>query len=248
MQGRGRGRPRLQKTQQAEETQPPKRRKVSESEEEENDQEVDVEENEQSEVEEDEEEQSQSEPEPEPEPEKKEIRGRPKKRVPPVPPQPTAPTMHQTYVMKLYDRSLDLARFKEDDPLYIICRDWLKNNPRVKPVKPEPPEEPLPRKSVPEILRMIQNGINADIKFLTPINKLPGAKRCPGLLSFQKNYDPSKINLRYDIDEPPISKEDIMRENMVRWKKIREHWQNHMKKYEVQYAESFEILDGIYRP
>lgn len=124
-------------------------------------------------------------------------RGRPAKAKKAAPPPIQAPTMHQTYVMKLYDRSLDLARFKEDDPLYIICRDWCKNNPRAKRPKPEPPEKPPARKSVPEIMRMIRNGINADIKFLPPINKVPGAKRYPGLLSFQKNPNKDKINLKY---------------------------------------------------
>lgn len=41
---------------------------------------------------------------------------------------PTA--FHHTYVMKLFDRSVDLARFEEDTPLYPICRAWMANQPR----------------------------------------------------------------------------------------------------------------------
>lgn len=37
---------------------------------------------------------------------------------------------HHTYVMKLFDRSVDLARFEEDTPLYPICRAWMANQPR----------------------------------------------------------------------------------------------------------------------
>jgi hypothetical protein len=40
-----------------------------------------------------------------------------------------APYRH-TYVMKLFDRSVDLARFEEDTPLYPICRAWMQNQPR----------------------------------------------------------------------------------------------------------------------
>lgn len=36
-----------------------------------------------------------------------------------------------TFVMKLFDRSVDLAQFKEDTPLYPICRAWIANQPRV---------------------------------------------------------------------------------------------------------------------
>ncbi|ELT89914.1 hypothetical protein CAPTEDRAFT_120666 [Capitella teleta] len=34
-----------------------------------------------------------------------------------------------TYVMKLFDRSLDLAQFNEDTPLYPICFEWMRNQP-----------------------------------------------------------------------------------------------------------------------
>jgi hypothetical protein len=37
---------------------------------------------------------------------------------------------HHTYVMKLFDRSVDLAQFREDTPLYPICRAWMANQPR----------------------------------------------------------------------------------------------------------------------
>ena len=32
-----------------------------------------------------------------------------------------------SYVMKLFDRSVDLAQFTEDTPLYPICRSWIQN-------------------------------------------------------------------------------------------------------------------------
>lgn len=171
---------------------PAKKRKISETEDEP-----------QQEAEEEEEQEEEVTKEPEVE-EKKPRPPTKRKAAAPLPP-PVQPTAHQTYVMKLYDRSLDLARFKEDDPLYVICRDWLKNNPRAKRPKPEPVEQPLPRKSVPEILTMIRNGINADIKFLPTINKMPGITRYPGLLSFQKNPNKDKINLKYVSSFPSFT-------------------------------------------
>ncbi|KAL0270796.1 UNVERIFIED_CONTAM: hypothetical protein PYX00_008089 [Menopon gallinae] len=35
-----------------------------------------------------------------------------------------------TFVMKLFDRSVDLAQFEENTPLYPICRAWMANKPR----------------------------------------------------------------------------------------------------------------------
>lgn len=32
-----------------------------------------------------------------------------------------------SYVMKLFDRSVDLAQFTHDTPLYPVCRAWIHN-------------------------------------------------------------------------------------------------------------------------
>lgn len=56
---------------------------------------------------------------------------------------------HHTYVMKLFDRSVDLAQFREDTPLYPVCRAWMANQPRnttlaikrERTPTPEPPDE-----------------------------------------------------------------------------------------------------------
>ncbi|KAH9632870.1 hypothetical protein HF086_002692 [Spodoptera exigua] len=36
----------------------------------------------------------------------------------------------QSYVLKLFDRSVDLSQFSEESPLYPICRAWIVNQPR----------------------------------------------------------------------------------------------------------------------
>lgn len=61
-------------------------------------------------------------------------RGRPpkrlKKEVPQAaPPQPPAP-VHQSFIMKLFERSVDLAKYNENTSLYPICRAWMLNQPR----------------------------------------------------------------------------------------------------------------------
>ncbi|XP_023333684.1 protein lin-37 homolog isoform X2 [Eurytemora carolleeae] len=36
---------------------------------------------------------------------------------------------HHTFVMKLFDRSTDLAQFPTNTPLYPVCRAWMRNEP-----------------------------------------------------------------------------------------------------------------------
>ena len=42
------------------------------------------------------------------------------------------PTRHIPHVMTLFDRRVDLAMFSEVTPLYVMCREWMKNKPQGK--------------------------------------------------------------------------------------------------------------------
>lgn len=50
------------------------------------------------------------------------------------------------YIIKLFDRSVDLAQFNTSTPLYPICRAWMRNNPSVR----EPAASPSPPHSMVE--------------------------------------------------------------------------------------------------
>lgn len=55
-------------------------------------------------------------------------RGRPPKR-PRKEVAPPSPVNH-SFIMKLFDRSVDLAKYEENTALYPICRAWMINQPR----------------------------------------------------------------------------------------------------------------------
>lgn len=59
---------------------------------------------------------------------------------------PPTPTTLDAYVIKLFDRSVDLAQFSENTPLYPICRAWMRNSPsmRERERSPSSPLPPLP--------------------------------------------------------------------------------------------------------
>lgn len=45
--------------------------------------------------------------------------------------QPRSPkAASSSYIMKLFDRSINLARYTEDTPLYVLSRNWMENSPR----------------------------------------------------------------------------------------------------------------------
>ena len=53
------------------------------------------------------------------------------------------PIPQASYIMKLFDRSVNLAKFEEDTPLYPLCRAWMKNQPRAPTVKSEKSTDPI---------------------------------------------------------------------------------------------------------
>lgn len=57
-------------------------------------------------------------------------RGRPPKRAKKEPTPPPQPTVQHSFIMKLFDRCVDLAKYNENTALYPICRAWMLNQPR----------------------------------------------------------------------------------------------------------------------
>ncbi|GLD63522.1 protein lin-37 homolog isoform X1 [Lates japonicus] len=64
------------------------------------------------------------------------------------------------YIIKLFDRSVDLALFNTSTPLYPICRAWMRNNPAVR----EPAASPCPPHSMveEEVTDMINGAAESD--------------------------------------------------------------------------------------
>lgn len=60
----------------------------------------------------------------------KPCRGRPPKRVKKEATPPPQPKVQHSFVMKLFDRCVDLAKYTENTSLYPICRAWMLNQPK----------------------------------------------------------------------------------------------------------------------
>ncbi|KAK4874849.1 hypothetical protein RN001_014209 [Aquatica leii] len=161
----------------------------------------------------------------------KKTESRKRKITPPMP-------VHHTYVMKLFDRSVDLARFEEDTPLYPICRAWMANLPR------NPQIVVKRRLSSPEPDNS-WTGNN-----LTEIMRLPrptdySENRIPSPLPAQMNQDKNEINLNYD-EKPPVPRDVLIRNHLQRWVGVKRKWIETAQKNEERYVRSMQILQAIY--
>ncbi|KAL1488611.1 hypothetical protein ABEB36_014414 [Hypothenemus hampei] len=146
---------------------------------------------------------------------------------------------HHTYVMKLYDRSVDLARFEEDTPLYPLCRAWMENQPK------NPQKLIKRRTSSPEpgySVRWSDSAVNVK-RLPPPSNEFD--TRVPSPLPDQLSQNKSNINLNYE-EHPPVDKDILVRNHLQRWAKVKKQWMEMAAKNEQRYADSFRILETIY--
>ncbi|XP_033329857.1 myb-interacting protein 40 isoform X1 [Megalopta genalis] len=160
---------------------------------------------------------------------------------------PLDTSFHHTYVMKLFDRSVDLAQFQEDTPLYPICRAWMANQPR------NPNLVPKVRSPSPEIVNEVNmsnnildtNGDVRDVYYLPP--PLPCEEAIP------RNRIPSPIfrekeELNLDYDGQCLkSRETLLREHRTHWNAVRKKWYQQAHKNEQRFVQSANILNTIFK-
>ncbi|XP_072316592.1 protein lin-37 homolog isoform X2 [Eucyclogobius newberryi] len=138
------------------------------------------------------------------------------------------------YIIKLFDRSVDLAQFNSNTPLYPICRSWMRNNPSF---REQAALLPLSPHSVTD--EEITDNVNGKEQ---DVHKLPPPTPCP------VNSSGEVINLRIPLTDKPVPADKVpsfgprISDHMVRWKKIRQKWKECSNKNQLRYSESIKIL------
>ncbi|XP_033208404.1 protein lin-37 homolog isoform X2 [Belonocnema kinseyi] len=160
---------------------------------------------------------------------------------------PMDPAFHHTYVMKLFDRSVDLAQFREDTPLYPICRAWMANQPRNPNLIPKA-RSPSPEMARDENSEESLYDSNGELK---EVCTLP--RPLPSEEAFPKNRIPSPIptereELNLDYDGQTLkSKEELWKQHKQHWSALRKKWHQQAHKNEARFAKSANILGTIFK-
>ncbi|XP_028985739.1 protein lin-37 homolog isoform X2 [Betta splendens] len=139
------------------------------------------------------------------------------------------------YIIKLFDRSVDLAQFNTTTPLYPICRAWMRNNPSVRePVSPSPSHS-MVEEEAPDMI----NGKGQNVYRLPSPSACPvGTSGEPVNLRIPQTEKPTVAQL---TDTLPVSS-PLICDHMERWKKIRHKWKECSNKNQLRYSESIKVL------
>lgn len=146
-----------------------------------------------------------------------------------------------TFVIRLFDRSVDLAQFSEDTPLYPVCRAWLRNAPGAK--VPERPSTPTPSEEGDVVNGSSQNIYHLPLPVPCPVTESgdPVNLRIPS--PFPRDED--QLNLSIPAEQTPSMTTLICR-NMERWKKVRQRWKDASYQNQQRYTQSMKILKEMY--
>ncbi|XP_049301548.1 protein lin-37 homolog [Anopheles funestus] len=152
-----------------------------------------------------------------------------------------SPPVYQPCIINLFNRGIDVARFRENSPLYPMCRAWVKNNPREKleetVVPTTKPRTAIKREQNADIVKQLANGELQEIKEMPR----PASTDMEPFLVVK--CDPAD---EFDIDKSPLTKDELIAGHLVNWRKIRESSIAHRKQYEqARYGTSFKLLEAL---
>ncbi|XP_055535361.1 protein lin-37 homolog [Wyeomyia smithii] len=172
------------------------------------------------------------------------LRGRPPKRSKPMEYVPTGirSQCSPSFIMKLFDRSVDLARFEADCPLYPVCRAWMRNQPRARInlqpacVNPAPRRDSMREDTVDRYRR-------GEINEIISMPKQNENDLKPFVL--EKAFPEGEASFQLDKCKTPLEGNQLLQQHKKRWTDIRRRWQSHRCEYLKRNQLSYDLLDAI---
>jgi LIN37 len=135
-----------------------------------------------------------------------------------------------SYIMKLFDRSVNLALFQEDTPLYPLCRAWMKNQPRTIIVKDEKTVDPI-----------IQTAEDGDVVEMPRVRVRKSKTTLP---KFENKIN--KMEFDKCIDSNVYTKEKLLEFHRNRWHDERSKQIKISRNFtEKHFAANLELIESL---
>lgn len=156
-------------------------------------------------------------------------------------------TSRASYVIKLFDRQIDLARFEADCSLYGMTREWMRNKPHAPPAPSRVCSAELYNSvSVPQKDTETQSGEGSSEEAQEYVYELPKPVKHEEAC-YPRPLPPAlKTALVEDIIDTQDDIEELRKDNMLRWRKVRNRWKEHSLRQQRRYMDSLVVLKKIF--
>jgi len=147
-----------------------------------------------------------------------------------------------SYVIKLFDRRVDLAQFGADTPLYVMVREWMKNKPFTTQ------SQVISTEVIPPVETRVVTFDDQDSQGETEDVVDNFLFELPAPVKADDNFAPRplppalKTALIENIINTENDIEELRKDNMIRWRKVRNRWKEHSFRQQQRYVESLKIL------
>ncbi|XP_067628746.1 protein lin-37 homolog [Eurosta solidaginis] len=167
--------------------------------------------------------------------------------------QPTQKIQAESFVMKLFDRSLDLSKYTEQTALYPICRAWMSNQPRnsnIRSYRDRRSPSPFRRNNnATDMIEKLKRGELREVKSM-PAPKSLDITKIP-IIERDEVYSTKDIDAEvFRSDELQIntSKDELLGSHLNKWRAIKSSWIKQNKMYQKRYELNHLILQELFKP
>ncbi|XP_053962499.1 protein lin-37 homolog [Anastrepha ludens] len=158
----------------------------------------------------------------------------------------------ESFVMKLFDRSLDLSKYTEQTALYPICRAWMSNqprNPNIRSYRDKRSPSPVERdNNASEMLEKLKSSEIREVRAM-PASQPTNFPKIPILN--RKIPSTEEIDaeiLGKDGLELNTSKDDLLGIHLNKWRELKSDWLKQNRNYQKRYETNYLILQELFKP
>ncbi|XP_046854089.1 protein lin-37 homolog isoform X2 [Xenia sp. Carnegie-2017] len=134
-----------------------------------------------------------------------------------------------THICKLFDRSVDFAKFHKGTSLYTLARAWMKNKPH----------ESVKDSNVENLTTMVGE-VNSEALYSLPVPVNVGLPSCiPTPL-------PQTRAETWKSDNCPASSSDLLKQHITRWKEVRRRWKEASQENQRPFMTSIQMIRKLF--
>lgn len=154
---------------------------------------------------------------------------------------PSTPSS-SAFVLKLFDRTVDLAQFSSDTPLYPICRAWVHGH------RPGQSQAKNYEKTNGEVIENQETlGDLANDVYSLPSPKKENEDVDSRIPQSVRDFKiPENVEETLDKAIQSMDHLECLESNKQRWKRVRQDWKDARRIHESRYEASFAILKDMF--